>query len=526
MNLYFNQLRQLIFLRFLIFLFFLLVVHNGYFGVSWSEPIPSKSFFIYPVVALLGALSLFYLKWLESGKHIHLSILLQCGLDPVWIALLIFATGGLDSPFSFLFGVAILNTAFLLGQRQAFIMAGMILICSVGLVTLIPFLQLSTFNPGIEGLNRLVFQGIGFILTALLAGVLANRIGGIKQALDRQSDSLADLTSLHYQIIHALPHALISTNLQGIIRDINPGAETLLKVSANQLRGQPLHSHFPAFQWAIDKSEGENLYLEFKQGEQILGANISQLTNQHQHTIGSLLVIRDLTTLKSLQKKLAVQEKLSLTGQMAAGVAHEIRNPLASILSAAQMFDEEKPRHQKLKRIILEEVERLKQLTTDFLVFSRPTQPARQSLILRPFLADLTQQIQSDPRWGEQRTLVSNLSEKTTILFDPNQLRQIVWNLLINAAQAAPDGGVVTLSQAPCLEEDKITIIVEDDGPGLESGLFAKVLEPFFTTRSSGTGLGLAVVAQLVRLNGGDIQLQPGRKKGLRVLLTMEGNHG
>ncbi len=263
-----------------------------------------------------------------------------------------------------------------------------------------------------------------------------------------------------------------------------------------------------------------------KHEDKILGINITTLINQDNVNVGSLLVVRNLTTMKTLQKRLASQEKLSLTGQMAAGVAHEIRNPLASILSAAQMFGEEKPRDKKLKQIIIEEVERLKQLTTDFLVFSRPTNPDRQRVELYGFIDDQLQHISTDPRWGENRKLVSDVPEDTVILFDANQLRQIFWNLLINAAQAAPDGGTVAISVEKPQHPDHLNIIVEDDGPGLDNSIIAKVLEPFFTTRSDGTGLGLAVVAQLVRLNGGDINLQPGSTGGLKVLLTVERDHG
>jgi two-component system, NtrC family, sensor histidine kinase PilS len=526
MNVYLDQLRKLTLLRLLIFMFFLIVVQNGLFGVVWSEFTPFRENFIYIFAAGLLTLSFYYINWLGSGEKILLFTRIQCALDPVLIAILIITTGGLQSPFFFLFGVAILNTAFLLGQRQAFIMAGMILLCSVGLVTLIPLLKIFPFNPNISDINRLIFQGMAFILTALLAGTLARRVGGIQQDFIRQADSLAGLTSLHYQITQALPHALISTNLQNNIRDANPGAEKLLNIDADKLQGRPLQEFFPALQWAVDRVDRDDIYLEFKHNEQILGVNISILINPQNQNIGSLLFIRDLTNIKYLEQKLITQEKLSLTGQMAAGVAHEIRNPLASILSATQMFGEESPRNKKLKRIIIEEVARLKQLTTDFLVFSRPTNPTRQAIYFLEFINNLAEQITTDPCWGDRRKLTCLVPQQSTILFDGNQLRQIFWNLLINAAQAAPDGGEVTIRLEPAPNSQHLVIVVEDDGPGLAAGLITKILEPFYTTRSDGTGLGLAVVAQLVRLNGGDINLQHGAKKGLMVLLTVEKNHG
>jgi two-component system, NtrC family, sensor histidine kinase PilS len=525
--LYLTQLKQLTLLRLLILIFFGLVVQNGYLGVGWSQFVPWDNNYIYLFSSILIALTLIYLIWLEYGKHIETFTKVQCALDPVLITILIITTGGLDSPFYFLFGVAILNTAFLLGQRQAFIMAGMILICSVGLVTLIPILNVFDFKPEISTINRLVFQGIAFILTALLAGALAKRIGGIQQALREQTHNLTSLTSLHHQITHAIPHALISINTDGIIRDINPSAEQLLNISANEISNRPLNNYFPALQWAVVHMDRDDIYMEFKQNNKILGVNLSTLIDQKNLSRGSLLVIKDLTTIKELESKVAHREKLSLTGQMAAGVAHEIRNPLASILSATQMFGEETPRNIKLKGIIIEEVERLKKLTTDFLLFSRPTSPTRQSVVLLGFLNGLTKQIKIDPCWGEKRELILSITPETTILFDTDQLRQVFWNLLINAAQAAPHGGTITIKLDPSTSNSKqLIVVVEDDGPGLDNKIIGKVLEPFFTTRSGGTGLGLAVVSQLARMNGGAIILQPGIKKGLRVLLTVEKAHG
>ncbi|MBF0359172.1 MAG: PAS domain S-box protein, partial [Magnetococcales bacterium] len=361
MQIYLKQLQQLTILRLLILIFFILVVQKGFFGVEWSDLTPFGKNFSYIFAVLVLALSWFYLYWLKSGKNIALFTKVQCALDPVLITILILFTGGLTSPFFFLFGVAILNTAFLLGQRQAFVLAGMILICSVGLVTLIPVLEIFHFQPKIGEINQLIFQGIAFILTALLAGALAKRIGGIQQTLSQQTDSLVSLTSLHHQITNAIPHALISTDSDGIIVDINPSAEKLLRTTANEVHDRSLKNYLPALYWAIDYLDRDDIYLEFRHNLQILGVNISILINQQNLKSGTLFIIRDLTTIKNLEKKLQSQEKLSLTGQMAAGVAHEIRNPLASILSAAQMFGEESPRNKKLKGIICEEVERLKQ---------------------------------------------------------------------------------------------------------------------------------------------------------------------
>lgn len=519
----YRQLERLTFFRLIVISGLLLMAQQAF----W-QPILQAHAFPLPVLFLflgtLFALTLIYLVWLRLRRNLELLVQLQCAVDPLLVTVLVVLTGLASSPLHFLYGLAVLNTALLLGRREALLVAGMVVILSIAALSLATLLFHIPIEPGPAFLRRVAFHSVAFILTAFLGGALAERARGLHLAFEQQKDSLADLTVLHEQIIAAMPYGLISINNQGVIREINRGAEEILQQEAWRLVNRPLEEPLPAFHWALRHADSENVYLEFKDENRCLGLNITHLVNRDNRTIGSLLVIRDLSTVKQLEQDLAARDRLALTGRMAAGVAHEIRNPLASILSAAQMLAPYNDRERKLQSIILEEVSRLKQLTTDFLIFSRPPRPEWQVVTLGPFLQGLVEQLTADPRWGDGYALLAGEATAAQVLFDPGHLRQVFWNLLINAAQAAPRGSEVTITARRASGNTLVT--VTDQGPGLEPNLLSRVQEPFFTTRSSGTGLGLSVVAQLMHLNNGTIRFENASGGGLRVLLTMESADG
>ncbi|MBF0125636.1 MAG: PAS domain S-box protein [Magnetococcales bacterium] len=517
-----RQLTRLIWPRFLIIFGLLYFVVRA--SVTDLERYAYAGLSLPLFVALLFLLTLGHLWWLKNGRNLELLTRIQCALDPLLVVILVILTGSFNSPFLFLNNLVTLNAALLLGRREALLTAGMILIFSAGALSLTTLLLKMPVEPAPVLLRGLLLHGSANFLTALLGGALAYRVASLQQAFDRQTDSLADLAALHEQIVSALPYGLISVNNQGIIRAVNPGLRELMGSGAPTMLGHPLRALLPEFQWAVDQAGGEEVYVEIPRDDLIWGLNVSFLYNRHQERIGALLVIRDLSPMKRLERELADREKMALTGRMAAGMAHEIRNPLASILSAAQMFS---PRDQKERRfvtIIREEVTRLKQLTGDFLLFSRPARPERQVVALARFLAEMAEQIQVDPRWETRRLLLDLPAGVGGVRCDPGHLRQIFWNLLLNAMQATGRGGKVLV--AARATRNRVEVMVGDDGPGVDPELLPRVIEPFFSTRAGGSGLGLAVVHHLVLSNGGRLGFRNGPRGGLQVELDFEAGDG
>lgn len=484
----------------------------------------------------LFLLTIAYLFWLRSGRYLGLLARIQCAVDPFLVTLLLILSGGDDSPLHFLYALAILETAWLAGRRDALMVAGISLILSVAAILLIGLL--SGLPPPRDDflLRLLLFNGAAFGLTALLGGTLAHKARLLQQTLERQRDSLADMATRNQQILEAMPFGLLSVNTQGIIRGVNAAAAHILETPVHRLQDHPLTGILPELAEMAGSHDRELISREFKRGNRWLGVTMTPLSDRLLHGVGTLFVIQDLTPWRRLHTELAEREKLALTGRMAAFVAHEIRNPLASILSAAQVSKQARSEEQRerLRTIIMEEVARLKQLTTDFLFFARPPQPQREIIALPAFLSQMRETLQRDPTWGPERVLEVRSTPNTHVRFDPAHLRQLFWNLFANAAQAAPNGKRVTVTIRR-LSPAEVLTVVADDGPGIPPGDIDKAMEPFHTTRSTGTGLGLSVVSQLMLLNGGALSLESGGSSrlpemtglsGLHVHLVMEAAHG
>ncbi|MGN7611114.1 two-component system sensor histidine kinase NtrB [Magnetococcales bacterium HHB-1] len=523
----FEQLSRLVFIR--------LFVTAGLFFFSYSaspltrasEQIFLPQFFI----ASLFLITLFYILWLRTRRALDLLTEVQCAVDPILISILVILTGGVTSPLHFLYGLAVLNTALLLGRREALVVAGMSVLLSAVAVSLNSFFFNVVVQLDFALFRQIMLFSSAYLITALLGGALSEKAAGLQ-------DSLANLALLNEQIISAIPDGLISVNRLGVIWTANGWAEKILGLSKKTLVGSALKTHCPEFQWVIDGAENAErnpVYVEMRREKRILGVSLTPLKNRQGKQLGNLLTFRDLSKRKKLERKLAEKEKRVLTGNMAAYVAHEIRNPLASISSASQMLQMAKNPEQleRIKRIILEESDRLNHLITDFLTFSRPPKANREQVHLHAFLENLHFQLQKDVRW-KKMALNLDIPQNVTIHFDIAHLKQIFWNLFINTSQACKDGAGTVDVVIQKLSSTSVAVFVLDDGPGMPSEVLRKAQEPFYTTRSTGTGLGLSVVEQLLRINGGRVSLKNRNQcgeafyasKGLRVKLIMESVDG
>jgi two-component system sensor histidine kinase PilS (NtrC family) len=209
---------------------------------------------------------------------------------------------------------------------------------------------------------------------------------------------------------------------------------------------------------------------------------------------------------------------------MAAGIAHEIRNPLASISGSIEILKEElgsSTQNQALMGIVLREVHRLNSLIADFLLFARPLSPGRERIHLNRLLEEIFQMISHSPDFNVLIRLDTEFEDELYIQGDPNQVRQVFWNLLINAAQAMPDGGMLRVrlrkgsSRAPLpggRSYGEVSVI--DSGMGIGEEEIGKIFDPFFTTKEKGTGLGLSIVHSIVESYGGKITVQSQKGRG------------
>lgn len=488
------------------------------------RPLPADPLHLF--VAGLFLLSILYLVWLHTRWRLELLARVQCAVDPLLAFVLITLTGGVHSPLYFFFALSVLSTALILGRREALVVGVLAMLLTVLSNTLIGtlFSMAEPFNATMA--RWLVLQGTAFLLTALLAGTLSEKARGLQEAVEDHRENLASTIFLNRQIIDALPFGMITLTPQGVIRTVNTKAAEILDRAAQELTGRNLGRILPDFRWVLDNPVQETIHVEMNHHQRILDVSLSPLVDFRDTHVGVLVVLRDLSHQKKLEKELAEKDRLALAGRMAAFMAHEIRNPLASIMSAVQMLgtSEGENRRERLRRIVLEEVTRINRLTTDFLLFAKPGQPERRLISLAELLEEIYLQLRPDQRWGEGRTLEIQVPATLRVWFDPSHLRQVFFNLLLNAAQFTSANGQVVIRGG--IVENRAEIQVLDNGVGIDPDLLPKVLEPFFTTRTTGTGLGLAMVGQLVRVNKGQISLANRPEGGLQVSLFLEGDDG
>jgi signal transduction histidine kinase len=209
-------------------------------------------------------------------------------------------------------------------------------------------------------------------------------------------------------------------------------------------------------------------------------------------------------------------ERLSAIGQLSAGLAHEIRNPLASISGAAAILARGQgidPKNARCLAIIAGESERLNGLLTNFLNFARPRPPRLQTVPLEPVLDNVLALAGHGVRGKTVRFEKRLHAALPPVECDPEQLEQVLLNLMINAVEASPDGGTVTLAAAA--EDGRIAIGVVDGGHGVAPAHIDRLFDPFFTTKEHGTGLGLPVAHQIVRQMGGSLLAQANAEGGM-----------
>jgi two-component system sensor histidine kinase PilS (NtrC family) len=237
--------------------------------------------------------------------------------------------------------------------------------------------------------------------------------------------------------------------------------------------------------------------------------------------MGSAVIFQDLTEMRAMEERVRRSEQLAELGRVAAGLAHELRNPLASMSGSVELLkgggglgQEER----RLMDIVLREAARLDQLVTRFLEWSRPAPPRREATDLSRLLDETLAVFRNDP--GAARVRLEADLGPAAAACDPDQMRQVFWNLLANAAQAMDGtGGRIRVSCAA--DADGVRVVVADDGPGIEPSDLPRLFEPFFTTKREGTGLGLATVQRIVDAHGGTIEVEsaPGRGAAFTVRL-------
>ncbi len=490
----------------------------------------------------------------------------QVVIDLTIVTALVYFSGGGDSVFTFLYALVVLYGALFLDRNGVVLTSGLAA-AGYGFVLFgTEFGWLPTIGGPGRGLPVAVLGAYwGFYAGALLVlGMLANSLAAELRrtgaALDRRTTDLQRLRDLHLRTVESIGSGLITTNEHGQVTSFNPEAERITGVRSLDASGRRLDEIIPGASGILAaaktdvSSNGtvgrERIAYENLRGDELfLGLSASKLRDEKGSEVGHVVIFQDVTDVVSMELELRQSERLAAVGEMAARMAHEIRNPLASISGSVQLLKggsgpgDTDPEQKRLMEIVVREVDRLNQLISDFLRYSRPA-PIKPEPVL---LAQLVQEIAeiSESQCDDAVEVSLDLDPELLVTADPSQLKAAIWNLWNNAREAMNGVGQlsVRVSRIPSdgaqdhlptrrneqgesperdpLPERTALIEVEDSGPGIEKDAWPMIFEPFFTTKRDGTGLGLATVRRIVEQHGGVIEAVPGKLGGACFRVTL-----
>lgn len=491
------------------------------------------------VIAYLASLG--YAVWLWRGKNIVRLGYVQLVGDMLLVSCMVLLTEGIDSVFTFLFFLHIFNGAVLLGRRGA-IFGAVGAALSFGGVALVQFAHipaLVALFPGVAPrVNALpVFTMlthlVAFFAVALLSGTLAEQVGRVGSELQQRSLDLRALRALHENIVQSVSSGIVTLDRDDHILFVNPAAERLLGRPNLEVATRPLADVNPDLDALVrrirggERERGESRVRISAGSELEVLITVSPLLDANAQAAGSVLVLQDVTELRALQGEIHRNAHLAAIGNLSAAIAHEIRNPLAAISGSIEVIARTSdPDQQPLMAIVSREIDRLNLLVTDFLDYARPRGLDRAEVEIVPLLESTIRIYQQDP--GAEHVTVSVINELPAgqiAAVDPNRLHQVVWNLLRNAGEAMRGkGGVtVTLSLADERGAPGFFIAVADQGSGFSEAAMAGIFEPFHTTKSRGTGLGLATSYRIIQEHDGVIRATNAEGGGavLRIWLPL-----
>ena len=531
-NVLFGRLQWLMFLR----VIFVTVLLGSSILVQFKdrESLAPPLLIIYALIASVYVLTFIYVVVLKRmGSSLRFAYI-QIGLDTVLVTLLIYVTGSIASVFSFLYLVVIVYASILLYKKGSLIMATL---CSIqyGLMVgleyygiLTPFHSLATL--GIEEYEKsyLIYKFgltvVACFLVAFLSSTLAQQILKTEQQLEAKQKDLEQLEAVNASIIHSIDSGLLTLNSNGIITTFNRAAEVIAGFDREEVLGKPLSQVFPDVveHLAIsDTSREKQPYryeIEFKRKDGsvgYLGFSMSSLEEPEGRPVGNLLIFQDLTPFKNMEEHVKRVEKLAAVGEMAAGIAHEIKNPLASMSGSIQLLRtgvDATPVAKKLMDIVLRETDRLNTLANDFLLFARPRSDKTEPVEINSAIGDTLELFKKDGILENRIRVVQDLEAEAWTEMDSEHARQIFWNLLLNAAEAIDGTGTISVSSKT--EEDMVQVVVEDDGCGMSDETISRVFDPFYTTKIHGTGLGLSIVYRLLESYNGQLDVQSREGQG------------
>lgn len=545
-----NRLKVLIYTR-LVFISILLAA-TIFIVLSDEEALYGISVvFIFILIAatilasFIFALTLFFIGGGSPGKLKALSYS-QIFWDILFATAVLYLTGGVESIFYLLYYVNIVIASVLLFKKGGLLAASLSAICYGGVLALeVRGVLPQFYNMGFEidtvsethVLAKIIINWLFFFFLALVASFVTEKLREAEVLLEEKQIDIENLEEFNFAIVQSLKSGLLTLDSEDRILSFNESASRILRMPPEKLKGQKLNTIFPGVSGEITEevsSKGRNnlwrweTTIEVESDQKLyLGLNAFPFRMKEILEGGKIVIFEDLTSFKRMENRVKRTEKLAAIGELAAGIAHEIRNPLASMSGAIEMLkqeDADKRGKERLMDIVLRETTRLDYLISDFLNFAKTPKLSKEVFSVNSLLDDAVELFLKNRKEGNGFDIQRKFGHNVYISADPAQIKQVIWNLLKNSAESMRDKGKIEVVTEIDDESGEFVIKVKDEGEGIMQEDLNRIFSPFFTTKKGGTGLGLATVHKIIEEHGGRISVDSkiGLGSEFRVYLPMD----
>jgi len=500
---------------------------------------------IHAVVVTVCFLTIFYALLLKHVKNLKLFAYLQVIVDIALITGTVYVTGGIVSYLPVLYFISVIGSSILLDKRAGYYAASVSSGAYAALVYLdfnhlLPLRYKVFFSPYLpeweDVITTISTNVLGMFVVAYLAGYLAEKTAIMEKELEEKGIDLDRLENLNRLIVDNIPTGIMTLDGESRITSFNRAASSITGYSLKDVYYRGVDAVSPEFLKGTKVPPYEAARTEInirkKNGPEVcIGFTVSSGQGGE---MASIIIFQDLTVLKAMEEQIRRDDRLRALGDLSASLAHEIRNPLASLSGSVQVLNKGsgvKGEKRHLMEIVLRECERLNSLITDFLLFARPATKEKPERIDIAELIRETIKVFTNSPQAKGIDIEDRLTGSLFVEGDRRQMSQVFWNLFLNAADAMKNGGKLTVGSAPKgpaglfskpdtekmgpRQDDRfVEIMVSDTGEGIEQTNLSKVFDPFFSTKASGTGLGLAIVHRIIESHRGKIYISSVRGKG------------
>lgn len=500
----------------------------------------------YSFISVIYGFSIFCLVLPATARRRPLNIIGQSVSDVIFVTGIVLLTGGIDSVYSVLYSLVIIYSTLFLGRRGGLSIAALSTVCYVAIVHVQPsgifeFLYDEGIVPGVELtrgyiLTRVTTHVASFFIMALLTSFVVEQERKTQRLLAEKATAFDRLDLLHRSIIESVDTGILTVNLEGHIRSFNRAAEEISGFTFGEVFDRSVEEIFPGVSDVLSPAGSEErkrqrkrleILVRKKSGaDMVLGISDSPLVEQGVK-IGSILIFQDLTPFKEMEREGEKNKQLAFIGQMAAGLAHELRTPLQSLSGSIQILRRDlrlAPSDERLMQVILRAKDQMEGLVRNFLLMARSNLGRRAATDVGELVKDVIESLAVGSEWNSRVELREDLGQDLRVMGDPAELRQVLWNLMINAIQSMPEGGTLSVTARPDGDNGEaraVRVEIGDTGPGIDPVHIEKIWEPFYTTREKGSGLGLAIVRRIVESHGGAVEVQSEAMRGSRFRVRL-----